>query len=298
MIKRRDTAILNVIAYIVVTIVALLCLLPFLMVLAGSFSSEQSVTAYGFSLWPKEFSLQAYQTVFKQPFVILRAYGNTIFITLVGTAAGLFLTAMTAYVLQRKDFAWRNGFSFFFYFTTLFTGGLVPYYILMMQYLHLQNNYLALILPLLFSVFNLLLMKSFMSSIPGELTEAALIDGCNDFSIFIKIILPMSKASLATIGLFMALAYWNDWYNSMLYINDKNMWTLQYFLYQQVNNIEAYKNIIAQQGSNGGAAAMISMPTQTLKMALTVVVIGPIILAYPFAQRYFVQGLTVGAVKG
>lgn len=297
MIKQKDVAVLNVIGYVLISLIAVICAIPFLLVLSASFSSEQAVMTHGFSLWPKDFSLQAYKTVFEDPSVILRSYAVTICVTLAGTVLGLFLTAMTAYVLQRKDFKWRNKFSFFFYFTTLFSGGIVPSYILMTQYLHLQNNYLAIILPLLFSVFNLLLMKNFMSGIPFEMTEAALIDGCGDFSIFIKIILPMSKAALATIGLFLALGYWNDWYNPMLYISDEKMYTLQYFLYQKVNNIEAYKSILAQQGG-GAAAGMISIPTQTLKMALTVVVTGPIIFAYPFAQKYFVQGITVGAVKG
>ena len=297
MTKRKDILALNIVAYIVILLVTIICLVPFLIILSGSFSSEHAVIASGFSIFPREFSLQAYQTVFQQPGVIVRSYITTIGITLVGTAFGLFMTAMTAYVLQRKDFEWRNRFSFFFYFTTLFSGGLVPFYILMIQYLHLKNSYAALILPLCFSVFNLLLMKSFMSGIPMELTEAARIDGCGDFSIFLKIILPLSKASLATIGLFMALAYWNDWYNPMLYIDDEKMYTLQYFLYQKVSSIEAYKQIISQQGGSS-AANMISMPTQTLKMALTIVVTGPIILAYPIVQKYFVQGITIGAVKG
>lgn len=297
MSKRKDILALNIIAYIFILLVTIVCLVPFLLILSGSFSSESSVIANGFSIFPREFSLKAYQTVFQEPWIIVRAYATTIGITAFGTAFGLFMTAMTAYVLQRKDFEWRNRFSFFFYFTTLFNGGLVPFYILMIQYLHLKNNYLAMILPLCFSVFNLLLMKSFMNGIPAELTEAARIDGCGDFSIFVKIILPLSKASLATIGLFMALAYWNDWYNPMLYIDNENMYTLQYFLYQKVSSIETYKQIIAQQGG-ASAAGMISMPTQTLKMALTIVVTGPIVLMYPLVQKYFVQGITVGAVKG
>ena len=297
MTKRKDILALNIIAYIVILLVTIICLVPFLIILSGSFSSERSIITSGFSIFPSEFSLKAYQAVFQQPWVIVRSYITTIGITLVGTAFGLFMTAMTAYVLSRKDFEWRNRFSFFFYFTTLFNGGLVPFFIMMIEYLHLKNNYLALILPMCFSVFNLLLMKSFMNGIPAELTEAARIDGCGDFSIFIKVILPLSKASLATIGLFMALAYWNDWYNPMLYIDDEKMYTLQYYLYQKVSSIEAYKQVIAQQGG-ASAAGMISLPTQTLKMALTIVVTGPIILAYPIVQRYFVQGITIGAVKG
>lgn len=296
-IKGKDELLLNILGYVFITITTLLCFIPFAMVLSASFSSEDAILKNGFSILPQQFSLEAYMNVFEHPMIILRAYVNTIVLTIIGTAIGLFLVSMTAYVLQRRDFEWRNGFSFFFYFTTLFSGGLVPTFILMVKYLHLKNNYLALLLPLLFSVFNLLLMKSYMSSIPQELTDAARIDGCNDFKIFIQIYLPLAKSALATIALFMALNYWNDWYNNMLYINKEEMFTLQYFLQQKVNNIEAYKKIIMEQGS-GNIASLIEMPTQTLKMALTVVVTGPIILAYPFAQRYFVRGISVGAVKG
>lgn len=295
--NRRDLRVLNVIAVIVSTFFGLVCLVPFIMIISASFSSENAVLEHGFSLLPRDFSLQAYKTVFENPLIIGKAYLVTICVTVLGTVAGLFIVSMTAYVLQRKDFAWRNKFSFFFYFTTLFGGGITPYYILMVRYLGMKNNYLGLILPLLFSVFNLLLMKSYMNGIPHEMTEAALIDGCGDFTIYLRIILPMAKPALATIALFMVLAYWNDWYNAMLYINKEEMYPLQYFLYQKVNNIEAYKKIIAQQGG-GAIASLVDMPTQTLKMALTVVVTGPIILAYPLAQKYFVEGITVGAVKG
>jgi putative aldouronate transport system permease protein len=293
-----DVLVLNSLSYFINTVVMLLCLLPFMMVLAGSLSSENAIMLNGFSIFPQEFSFEAYSTIFEKPGIILRAYANTIGLVIFGASSGLFLTSMTAYVLQRKDFEWRNGFSFFFYFTTLFSGGIVPYYILMTQVLGLRNNYLALIIPVMFSVFNLLLMKSFMSGIPDALTEAARIDGCGDFKIFISIFLPLSKPVLATVGLFLTLSFWNDWYNAMLYISREEMYPLQYFLYQRVNNIEAYKKIIAQQPGAAQIANLISMPTQTLKMALTVVVTGPIILAYPFAQKYFVQGITVGAVKG
>lgn len=293
----KDVLLLNIVGDVFISITTLLCLIPFVMVLSASFSSEDAIQKNGFSLLPRQFTLEAYQRVFENPAVIVRAYINTIVLTLVGTVLGLFLISMTAYVLQRRDFEWRNRFSFFFYFTTLFSGGLVPTFILMVKYLNLKNNYLALLLPLLFSVFNLLLMKSYMSSIPQELTDSAKIDGCNDFKIFIQIYLPLAKSALATIALFMALNYWNDWYNNMLYVNKEEMFTLQYFLQSKVNNIEAYKKVIMEQGS-GNIASLIELPTQTLKMALTVVVTGPIVLAYPFAQKYFVSGISVGAVKG
>lgn len=296
MANSRDRKILNLIGYMLVGIVGLVCLLPFIMIISASFSSEKAILKYGFSLLPRDFSLDAYKTVFEKPEVIGRAYIVTIGVTAMGTIFGLFITSMTAYVLQRKDFEWRNKFSFFFYFTTLFSGGLVPWYIMMVKILRLKDSYLALIIPMIFNVFNMLVMKSYISGVPDALTEAAIIDGCNDFMIYVKIILPLSKPALATIGLFIGLAYWNDWYNCMLFINTESKYTLQYFLYDKINNIEAYKKIIAQSG--GSVGALIDLPTETLKMALTIVVTGPIILAYPLVQKYFIQGITIGAVKG
>lgn len=298
-VKRgKDVIALNVIAYCFTGLLALLCLIPFIMVLAGSFSSEEAITANGFSILPQDFSLEAYKTVFKEPMVVIRAYATTIGLTAVGTFLGLILQTMTAYVLSRKDFEWRNGFSFFFYFTTLFSGGLVPTYILYTQTLNLQDSYLALLLPLLFSVYNLLVMKSYISAIPDSLIDAAKIDGCGEVRTLFQVVLPLIKPALATVGLFIALAYWNDWYNAMLYIKSEERYPLQYFLYQQVNNIESYKKLISSNAVSSAVVSSLSLPTQTLKMALTIVVTGPIILAFPIVQKYFVQGITIGAVKG
>ncbi len=296
--KGRDVVALNVIAYTFTGLMALLCLIPFLMILAGSFSAEEAITANGFSLLPQDFSMEAYKTVFKEPIVVVRAYATTIILTLVGTVLGLLIQTMTAYVLSRKDFEWRNGFSFFFYFTTLFSGGLVPTFILYTRTLKLQNSYLALLLPLVFSVYNLLVMKSYISAIPDSLVDAAKIDGCGEVRTLFQVVLPLIKPALATVGLFIALAYWNDWYNAMLYIKDSEKYPLQYFLYQQVNNIEAYKKLISNNALSSAVVSSLSLPTQTLKMALTIVVTGPIILAFPMVQKYFVQGITIGAVKG
>ena len=289
-----DVRKLNIIAYTFCIAVALICLIPFLMIISGSFSSEAAITKNGFSLLPQDFSLQAYKTVFKEPIVVFRAYAVTICLTIGGTMIGLLLQTMTAYVLSRKDFEWRNKFSFFFYFTTLFNGGLVPYYVLMTRTLNLKDSYLALLLPLLFNVYNLLIMKSYITALPDSLIDAAKIDGCGEVRTLFQII----KPALATVGLFIALAYWNDWYNAMLYINTEDKYPLQYFLYQQVNNIEAYKKLIANSAVSSAVVTAVSLPTQTLKMALTIVVTGPIILAYPMVQKYFVQGITIGAVKG
>ncbi len=294
----KDRIFLNIIAYLFCLIVALACFVPFLMVFTGSLSSEEAIRQNGFSLLIQDFSLEAYKTVFKEPLVVFRAYGVTIGLTLVGTVAGLLFQTMTAYVLSRKDFGWRNYFSFFFYFTTLFSGGLVPYFVLITTTLNLKNNYLALLLPLLFSVYNLLIMKSYIMALPEALIDAAKIDGCSEYRILFQIVLPLIKPALATVGLFIALAYWNDWYNAMLYVTKEEMYPLQYFLYKQVNNIEAYKKLIESNKVSSSVVGSLSLPTQTLKMALTVVVTGPIVLAYPFVQKYFVQGITIGAVKG
>lgn len=175
-----DVRKLNIIAYTFCIVVALICLIPFLMIISGSFSSEAAITKNGFSLLPQDFSLQAYKTVFKEPIVVFRAYAVTICLTIGGTMIGLLLQTMTAYVLSRKDFEWRNKFSFFFYFTTLFNGGLVPYYVLMTRTLNLKDSYLALLLPLLFNVYNLLIMKSYITALPDSLIDAAKIDGCGE----------------------------------------------------------------------------------------------------------------------
>lgn len=294
----KDVLALNIIAYTFCGIIALMCLIPFIMILSGSFSSESAIMENGFSLLPQEFSLEAYKSVFKNPLVVGKAYIVTIALTVIGTAIGLLLQTMTAYVLSRKDFEWRNYFSFFFYFTTLFSGGLVPTYILYTQTLNMKDSYLALFFPLIFSVYNLLIMKSYINSIPASLVEAAKIDGCSEFMTLFKVVMPLIKPALATVGLFIALAYWNDWYNAMLYIKTPAKYPLQYFLYQQVNNIEAYKKLVSTKALSSAVTGAMNLPTQTLKMALTIVVTGPIILAFPFVQKYFVQGITVGSVKG
>lgn len=295
--KGKDVVALNILAYTFCSIVAIICLIPFIMILSGSFSSEVDITEKGFSLFIQNFSLEAYKTVFREPMTVLKAYAVTIGLTLSGTVLGLLLQTMTAYVLSRKEFEWRNAFSFFFYFTTLFSGGLVPTYILYTQTLNLRDSYLALLLPLLFSVYNLLIMKSYISAIPDSLIDAAKMDGCGEIRILFQVVMPLIKPALATVGLFIALAYWNDWYNAMLYIKSDTKYPLQYFLYQQVNNIEAYKRLLANNAVSSDVVSALSMPTQTLKMALTIVTTGPIILAFPFVQKYFVQGITIGAVK-
>ena len=283
----------NIIGYILVGLVAIICLLPFIMLISGSFSSEQAIRFTGYGLLPKEFTLEAYRIVFKYPEKIARAYGVSIFITVTGTVLGLFITTMAAYVISRKDFKYRNVISFFFYFTTLFNGGMVSTYIFYIQYLHLKDNLLALILPGMVNIFYLLIMRSFVAAVPIALVESAKIDGAGEFRTFLQIVLPLLKSGLATIGLFMALGYWNDWYNSMLFINNDHLYSLQYQLYKLLNDARVLRQLASEAG-----IVVDTVPIESMKMALTVVVTGPIVLLYPFVQRYFIKGLTLGAVKG
>jgi putative aldouronate transport system permease protein len=238
-------------------------------------------------------SIQSYLLCLKNPESIVRAYIVTISVTLIGTAVAVLIATMTGYVLSRKDFTCRNIFSFFFFFTTLFNGGLVPWYLLCMRYLHFKNSYLGLVFPLMFSVWNMIIAKSFMSGVPSEITESAKIDGANDLVIFLKLIMPLSKPLIATLSLFSALSYWNDWYNCMLYITNDNMFTLQYYLQRMLGSAEAMRIVAEKSG-----IALPSMPLEGMKMSMTVIATGPIVLLYPFVQRYFVKGLTIGAVKG
>lgn len=280
--------------YLFISFFALCCLLPFLLVLGTSFTSESSIQKHGFNIWPRDFTTFAYKIVFENPDLIIGSYIVTAGITIVGTALGLFLVAMTGYALQRPDFGYRNGISFFIYFTTLFSGGLVPFYLLMTQYLSLKDNYLAVLLPGLLSPFLIIMMKSFVRSIPHAITESAKIDGAGDFTIFLKLILPMTTPALATIGLFIALGYWNEWYNSMLFLSpDMKYRPLQLFLYKVVTSAEYVRNSAA--ASN---VVPRDVPLESMKMATAVVATGPVILFYPFVQRFFIKGITVGAVKG
>jgi len=290
-----STIVFNVIGYVVVFFFALFCLLPFWSILSNSLSSESSLIRYGASLIPREFSLEAYQYIFRSPERIFRAYGVSTLVTVAGSLTALLFISMTAYVLYRKDFKYRNKFAFIFYFTQLFSGGLIPSYILVVQYLGLRNSYLALILPLLMNAWFIILFRNFLNAIPDSIVESAKIDGAGDFRIYAQIILPLSTPGLATIGLFLALGYWNDWFHAMLYINDRTMFPLQFLLYEILRSAEYLAQILSQTGV---AISTGTMPSETLKMATAMVVTGPIILLYPLIQKYYVKGITIGAVKG
>jgi putative aldouronate transport system permease protein len=273
-------------------VVGLMCLVPFLLVIVGSFTANPEIIKHGYSLWPKAFSFDAYTAIFLFPEKIINAYEVSIFVTVVGTAVGVLLMSMAGYVLQRKELKYRNGISFFIYFTTLFNCGLIPWYLLIIN-LGMKNTLSALIVPSLEGAFSILLIRNFMKSVPDSLMESAKIDGAGDFYIYYKIIVPLSKPVLATVGLFLALQYWNDWYSTSLFVPDSKLWPLQYLL---------YKTISAQFVALSTAAAAYfrkgTTPTESVKLATAVVATGPIIMLYPFLQKFFVRGITIGAVKG
>lgn len=279
--------------YVFMTIYAVCCLIPFIIIVSTSFTSETTIRAEGVQLIPKDFTLKAYEMVCKGG-AIWWSYALTIVMTIIGTLIGLTIIAMTGYALQRKDFPFRNGISFYIYFTSLFSAGLAPYYLVMVQWYHLKDNYLAVLLPLLMSPWLIILMKNFVKAIPHEITESGKIDGAGDMEIFTALILPMLKPALATIGLFLALAYWNEWYQSSLFLSSKvDIKPLQYTLYEIVNKTQALKNSVAGQYIN-----LSDIPQESVKMANAVLATGPIVLLYPFVQKYFISGITVGAVKG
>ncbi len=284
---------IKVISYIVISFFALICLFPFALMISSSFMNEQEIIKEGYKLFPNNFSFKAYDMLFQNSASLTNAYLVTIFITVVGTTLGLFMMSMAGFVLNRKDFKYRNFFSFLIYFTTLFAGGLIPSYILMVKYLHLKDSLFAMILPGVVGAWSIFLMRNFMKAIPDALYESATIDGAGDFRIYWQIFIPLAVPSLATVGLFSALGFWNEWYNGMLYIQSPDKYPLQYFLQRMINqtNIQALIN-------QGVVINSAELPTQSIKMATAVLATGPIILLYPFVQRYFVSGLTIGAVKG
>lgn len=285
--------IIRTIGYILITFYALACIFPFLIIIGTSFTNEAVIRAEGVKLIPKEFTTKSYEMVMRGG-MIWRSYGLTITLTLCGTVVGLLIIAMTGYALQRKDFPLRNAISFYIYFTSLFSAGLAPYYLLMTQTYKLNDSYLAVFFPLLMSPWLIILMKNFVKAIPHEITESGKIDGAGDMVIFTRLILPMLKPALATIGLFLALGYWNEWYQSSLFLSSRvAVKPLQFQLYKVVNETQSLKNSIA-----GQYITLTDVPTESLKMATAVMATGPIVFLYPFVQKYFIGGITVGAVKG
>lgn len=286
--------VLNGFFYVAIAAFAIICLIPFILVISASFTEERALTTYGYRLWPKVFSLDAYRLVIAGS-DIPQAYLVTIFTTVAGTFISMLVTCMCAYAMSNKAFQNRSRLSLFIYFTMLFNGGLVANYLLISKTLHLTNTILVLLLPSICNAWNIMLMRNFFNGIPHELSESAKIDGANDITILFRIILPISFPGIATVGLFYALSYWNEWYKCLLYIDTShsNLYTLQYLIQRILRQVNyAATQPLDQAGLAG------QLPTYAYRMAAIVVSTGPIVLLYPFLQKYFVQGLTVGAVKG
>lgn len=290
--NRRYQFIIN----FVLILVTIIMIAPLVLLFMSSISSEASLLVHGYSFFPKEFSFAAYEYIFTNGETIFRAYGITIIITIVGTACNLLLSSMTAYALSIRKLPFRNLISFYVFFTMLFNGGLVPSYLMWTSTFHIKNTLWALIIPnLMLSAMNVILIRTYyMSSIPEALYEAAKVDGASYVRMYKDIVLPMGKPILVTVGLFSGLGYWNDWTNGLYYINDAKLYSVQNLLNKMIQDIQALQ---ANAAAASGGAAM-KIPTVSVRMAIAFVALLPILILYPFLQKYFAEGIALGAVKG
>ena len=280
-------------------IYSLLCVIPLVLIISVSFSNEDTVIREGYKFLPSQFDLAAYEFLFKDFRQIARSYGISIFVTVVGTIASLMFMALYAYPISRRDFPHAKFFTFFVFFTMLFGGGLVPWYLVYVQMLGLKNTLLALIMPLMIAAFFVLIMRTFFqTTIPGAVLEAAKIDGAGEIRIFAQIVLPLSLPVLATVALFQTLTYWNDWFLSLVYITTNENVSVQYLMYKTMQNIQYLATNSTAMQAIQAAGGNVTFPAETVRMAMVIVGVGPIVFAYPFLQKYFVRGMTVGAVKG
>lgn len=287
------TGITNVIANIILAILAISCVFPFVFVIIISLTSEQSLLENGYSIFPKEWSLDAYKYLIQSGGSLLQSYWVTIKVTLLGTIINVSMVSTYAYALSRKNFKYRKQFTFLVFFTMLFGGGMVPSYIVMTQVLGLKNTIWALVLPLAFNSFNIIVMRTFFQkSVPDSIIESARIDGASEFRIFLKIVVPLALPGIATIALFSTLAYWNDWFNAMLYVDYQELVPLQHMLMKIEKNME-----FIRQNAMLSGEVMSALPQESVRMAMVVISTLPIALTYPFFQKYFISGLTVGGVK-
>ena len=279
--------------YGILTLISVLWIIPVLFIFSLSVTPETSLSEVGYRLIPKEITFDAYTYIIKNPAQILNSYKISIIVTVIGTVAGLMFTTGIAYAMSRKDFKLGKHITRFVMFAMLFHGGLIPTYIVVTQVLHLGNTLWVLILTMLVSPWNIFLMKSFLSSIPTELLEASFIDGATEYQTYFKVVLPLAKPGLATVGLLILFSYWNDWYQAMLYIDNMDLVPLQRLLYKIISNIQFVLQNSFYLASEGG-----SFPTIAARMATCVIAIAPMLLAFPFFQKYLAKGLTLGSVKG
>lgn len=286
----------NGISTVLLTILAIVTITPILLIIIASFTDEQTLIANGYTFFPKKLSTDAYFYMVKQGQVIIRAYGVSIIATVAGTISSVLLTTTLAYPMSKKNFKYKNILSFFVFFTMLFNGGIVSSYIMWTNYIGIKNTLFALILPnYLVTAFNIFLVRNFYASnIPDAIVEAAQIDGLGELAIFIKIIFPLSVPVIATVSLFTALCYWNDWVNGLYYITDSKYFGIQNLLIKIMNNVQYLKSGAA----NIVGSVTVNLPGTSVRMALAVIGILPILIVYPFVQKHFIKGVIVGAVKG
>ena len=278
--------------YLVVALFALICVLPFVLVIIVSFSSEKSITINGYSFWPSEWSVAAYKMLFLPSSAVPQSYLVTTISTVFGTVVASFITFGAGYTLANRTCRYRDGLSLYFYITMVFSAGLVPWY-MMCKMLNCYDNIWALIVPsLMFNPFNMFLVRNFVRGIPAELNESAKIDGAGEVKIAFGIYFPLCLPVLATIALFYAIGYWNNYFNAVMLVNDEKYYSLQMLLFKIQSEITSLSKLSA------GAAVNVNPPKESFKMATSVITMGPIIILYPFLQKYFVKGMVVGAVKG
>lgn len=284
----------QILIYVIFTLASIVVIIPMLYLISISFSSDIDIATNGYRLFPEHPTLAAYRYIFRVPKQILNAYGVSILATVMGTALGLTLSSTIAYTMTRKDYRYHKITTFYVFFTMLFNGGLVPWYIVVTKFAGIGNTIFALFLPYGVSAWFTMLMKGFMQDVPFEIIEAAKIDGAKEFTIFARVVLPLVKPGLATIGLFYAFAYWNDWWLAMLFISKESLVPLQYMLYRNMTNLQFLLTNI----SSSLSVDMKQIPTESTRMAMAVLATGPMLIVFPFFQKYFVKGLTVGSVKG
>ncbi|MET3849475.1 carbohydrate ABC transporter permease [Paenibacillus sp. OAE614] len=292
----RRTRIEQVVIHFIFWLIVAFCLVPFLLLILASFTDEDAIIREGYSFFPSEWSLDSYVFIFQKSGEILNSYGISVVVTLLGTLASLILMTLLAYPLSKKDLPLRNFFSFIVFFTMLFNGGLVPTYLIYSNVFHITNTLLALIVPgLLVSAFYVILLRTFFTvSVPEAVLESANMDGAGEFRIFVQMALPLSLPVLATVGLFQVINYWNDWFNGLIYISDSRLYSIQVLLNTILLNVQYLLDNVDYSSRVDGS----SIPTQGVRLAIAVIGALPIVLTYPFFQRFFVKGLTVGAVKG
>ncbi|MET3545607.1 putative aldouronate transport system permease protein [Paenibacillus favisporus] len=282
--------------HILLILFSLACILPFILLFISSITDDHTIAVEGYSFFPSKFSLSAYEYLWRESGQIFHAYGITVLVTLIGTTASLLMTSLLAYPLSRKDLPGGTAIAFIVFFTLLFNGGLVPTYLVYTQLFDIKNTLFALLIPwLLMNGFNVMLMRTFfVTTIPAAIIESASMDGAGEFKMYCRIILPLSLPILATVGMFQGLAYWNDWNNGLIFVTDPKLFSLQNLLNRIMNDIQ----YLTRNSQLNTGAALDQLPSETFRMAVAVIGVIPILIAYPFFQKYFVKGMTIGAVKG